>query len=119
MVVNYRSQRSRGTGRTERMLIDAIAAARDGHAVYIVAANAAQGADLRLRLLNRHAEDLGIKVEAAGTIGNLDWSTLRLQGAHPNTRVFVDHYTVEERIERLVGHEALAMLHRYSPTFSL
>lgn len=74
-------------------------------AVYIVAANE-QHADMLRKQLGD--EPHGIKVETESSLGNLDWETLTLRGAHPNCAVLVDHYAIESRFGRV-----LEMLTRY------
>jgi hypothetical protein len=95
----------RYTGRTTRMLEHAKKLDREGRAVYVVVAN--MNEILRVeRLLG--ADIGGIKVETETSLGNLDWQTMRMLGAHPNCVVLVDHFVIESRFAK-----ALAMLHAY------
>ena len=81
----------RRTGRTARMLQRAQELQAAGHAVYVIAANAAHAAILRREL----PEETTINVETPVSCGNFDWHTLRLVGAHHNCAVLVDHYAIE------------------------
>ncbi|WP_291015315.1 hypothetical protein [Hydrogenophaga sp.] len=99
----------RRTGRTTRMLIDAVSCAREGKAVYVIAANRQEQGRLQ-RLLWELTDDQlchGIKVETPSSVG-LDWNSFTLIGAHPNCVVLVDHFTIE-RLFATQLHE----LHRY------
>ena len=102
------------TGRTTRMLLDALRLCHDGQAVYVVAANIADSARL-----NRMLDTLGrtedekdgpafVKVETGWSLGNLNWETLTLVGAYPNCVVLMDHYAIETHFSRM-----LEMLTRY------
>jgi hypothetical protein len=87
------------------MLEHAKAQAQTGRAVYVVAANEAE----RVRLEQLLAMNpMGVKVEAAGTLGNLQWDSMTLRGAHPNCLVLCDHYAIECRFRAM-----LEELHRY------
>ena len=68
-------------------------------AVYIVAANEQHAERIRRELGDEHH---GIKVETEDSLGNLDWKTLTLRGAHPNCSVLVDHYAIEIKFSRLL-----------------
>lgn len=95
----------RQTGRTTRMLEHARELSKQRRAVYIVAANE-QHADMLRRELGD--EPHGIEVETEESIGNLDWQTMTMRGAHPNCVLLVDHYAIESRFGRM-----LEMLTRY------
>lgn len=99
----------RRTGRTTRMLEDAMAMARNGRAVYVIGATK-HHADMLRGVAGPAADQLGIKFEAAreSGLGNMDWETMSLQGAHPNCAVLVDHYAIESKFAAV-----LEMLHRY------
>ncbi len=97
----------RQCGRTTRMIAEAKAAARSGRAVYILAAN--EGERVRLERLIGD-ESLGIKVETAGTLGNVQWESMTLRGAHPNSLLMADHYAIESRFRKM-----LEELERYNP----
>lgn len=97
----------RATGRTTRMLEDAINQAKNGRAVYVIAANTNQMRSLEI-LGGKEARELGVKFETVGTLGNFDWHTMRIAGAHKNCLVIVDHYAIEHEFASI-----LEMLHRY------
>jgi hypothetical protein len=99
--------RRRRTGRTTRMLAEAVKLAKKGRAVYIIVANASQGRRLE-KQCGEAFQRLGIKFETPGSVGNFDWETMTLRGAHPNCVALVDHYAIEARFPRIVE-----MLHRY------
>lgn len=86
----------RQTGRTTRMLDAAMAAARDGRAVYVVAANADHARTLRAIAGACGGDNLGIKFEPIGNFRELDLRTGAARfAAHPNCAFFIDHYAVE------------------------
>ena len=95
------------------MLDEAKRLSQSGRAVYIVAANKHHADQLRY-LIDADGEYMGagykipIHVETESSVGNLDWDTMSLRGAHPNCIVLVDHHTIESRFKRV-----LDMLHRY------
>lgn len=89
------------------MLEDAIEQARNGRAVYVVAATKAHARMLE-DMGGKVAHELGIKFETAQTLGNLDWRTMRVAGAHPNCVVLADHCAIESEFAAM-----LEMLHRY------
>jgi len=107
----YTNETKRGTGRTTRMLEEAIKQAEAGRAVYVVGAKANHVWALEEAvkdICGKSASSLGIKFETAHTVGNFDWKTLTLRGAHPNCVVLVDHYAIEAEFARM-----LEMLHRF------
>jgi len=89
----------RQTGRTTRMVRQAIEAASSGRAVYILAERHIHAyiADL---IPNR--QELGIKIETPGDL-HFDWTHMVATSAHPNCLFFVDHYTIEQRYARLLA----------------
>ncbi len=95
-------------GRTTRMLNHAKELARQGRAVYVVAANGRHLHDLEV-MAGEEAQQLGIKFETDGSLGNFDWQNLCLRGAHPNCVVLVDHYAIECKYATV-----LEMLNRYN-----
>lgn len=101
---------ARQTGRTTRMIKQAVELAQAGKAVYIVAFNLVHKAGIERRMESEGIdfERLGIKVEIQYRLPELDWTTMTLPGAHPNCVVLADHATIEGRYRRL-----LEMLHRY------
>lgn len=95
---------NRRTGRSTRLLEAAKAHAKAGYAVYIVVASEQDIA----RWTDQLEPNLGIKVETAHQL-RLNWTTLQLPGqTWPNVKVFVDHYAIEQRFDRV-----LQELHRY------
>lgn len=97
--------RLRQTGRTTRMLEHAKKLSSEGRAVYVVADNQREVQRLTIELgEGKH----GIKVETPESLGNLDWKTMTLRGAHPNCVVLCDHHTIEDRFGAIVR-----MLHAY------
>lgn len=100
-----------GSGRTIRMLREAVELAEQGRAVYVVAANSFHATLLRNILGKDKAQELGIKFE--GCPHDFDWETLRVRGSHPNCVFLVDHHTIEEKFQRI-----LEVLHMYDPSAS-
>ena len=102
------------TGRTTRMLLDALRLCNGGRAVYVVAANDRERVRLteQIEMLGRTCGEMDgkafIKVETPESLGNLNWWAVSLPGAHPNCVVLVDHWTIESRFSRM-----LKMLSRY------
>lgn len=94
-----------GTGRTTRMLQEAIQASKEGRAVYVIAATHQHMQQLQKMC---GADDLFIKFETLGSLGDFDFINMRSIGAHPNCLFFVDHYTIELHFRKL-----LDVLHRY------
>lgn len=89
----------RQTGRTTRMLDAAMASARDGRAVYVVAANHDHARTLSAIIKARGGDNLGIKFEPIGNFRELDLRTGKAQfAAHPNCAFFIDHYAVETAV---------------------
>jgi len=98
---------NRGTGRTTRMLEEAVRLAEANRAVYVVMGNHQQAKTFE----NKMPQGLGIQFETAQSLSNFDWETLTLPGAHPNCVVLVDHYAIESKFNRI-----LEELHRYDET---
>ena len=96
-----------GTGRTTRMLEEAIKQAKLGRAVYVVGASAAHARMLN-DMCSAKSGALGIKFETASSLGNIDWENMRMTGAHPNCVLLVDHFAIESKFSQI-----LAMLHRF------
>ena len=99
----------RATGRTTRMLMDAIQQAKNGHDVCVVAANLEHAGILRQMYCDMVPEEdvTLVKFASVAMIENFDWDTLRIKG-EPNSKILLDHYTVEAKFEKL-----LEMYHRY------
>lgn len=113
---------ARRSGRTTAMLTEAIRLATEGQYVFVVASHL----DARSMLL-RHAVEIAHRqglsteiVEAGSTVKlyvankgqisfesassqQLDWQQLRMRGAHPSTRVLIDHHALEDQLLREYG----------------
>ncbi len=104
--------RLKQTGRTTRMLKEAYSLASEGRAVYVLAHNPNYAFELECKFDNmfgpRESHRLGVKFETPGRLQNFDFQAMQLQGAHPNCRVLVDHYTIESMYARM-----LQELHRF------
>ena len=82
----------RRTGRTTRMLEEAVRQAKAGRAVYVVMTRGMQ----QMYKRNPLYEKLGIRLEVLAGL-NIEWSpVLRLRGAHPNVLLLVDHHVIEQ-----------------------
>lgn len=98
----------RRTGRTTRLLEDAVRLAKEGRAVYVVFHNRE-----RIPLDVGYYRELGIKFETPGSLPNLDYHTMTLRGAHPNCVVLVDHYVLEREFGAVID-----MYLRYTKEYS-
>lgn len=98
----------KGTGRTTRMLQEAIKLSEQGRAVYVVAVSHPHAARLQ-HVLDEMAgrANHGIKVETAQALG-FSWEQLRVPGAHDNCVFLIDHGAIEWQFSRV-----LAELHRF------
>lgn len=97
----------RQSGRTTRLLKEAIDLVKAGRAVYVIGTNKQHCWHLK-NAADLLVPDVGIKFETPETLSNLDWETVSLKGAHPNCIVLVDHATIEARFSKLIE-----MLHRF------
>lgn len=116
----YFEDRNRRTGRTSRMLGDAIKLASEGRTVYVlVSRNTFNFAYDKLRKLTKpvvyclnrpYAEFAnGLKLES-GVPSGFDWVVMRPLGSHPNCVFLVDHEVIERQsIYRAVDY----MAHKY------
>lgn len=105
----YDANERKGTGRTTRMLEEALRLSSEGRAVYVVADNRAHAKTIEAQLAALSPpEHHGIKVEDGNRFPELDWVTMTMPRAHPNCAVLVDHYAVERRIVLM-----LQMMHRF------
>lgn len=103
-------EKLRSTGRTTRMLKEAKRLADEGRAVYVVTRNQDQARRLIFDFARANGvqpADVGVKIESARAV-DLDWTTMRARGAHPNCAFLVDHFAIEEHCAA-----ALVELHRY------
>jgi hypothetical protein len=94
------------------MLTEAFRQAKEGKAVYIIAANhghISQMEGLADRLFGAgEASALGVKFETPASLPSFDFRTMQLKGAHPNCRVFVDHWAIESEYAKMMSE-----LHRF------
>jgi len=102
----------RQTGRTTRMLTEAFKLAKEGKAVYVLAANSEHMYYME-RMANRlfgsgEASVSGVKFETPASLTTFDFRTMQLKGAHPNCRTLIDHWTIESEYAIM-----LKELHRY------
>jgi hypothetical protein len=100
------------TGRTTRMLTEAFKLAKEGKAVYVLAADSEHMYYME-RMADRlfgsgEASALGVKFETPASLATFDFRTMQLKGAHPNCRTFIDHWTIESEYARM-----LSELHRF------
>lgn len=100
--------RLRGTGRTKRMLHAAIGEARKGEYVIVIVAHVHQKNDLYQQLLKyagtrpTNIETGKVYFDEGGSISFLyrdeegfDFYSGRKPGAHPDCKIFADHYALE------------------------
>mgnify|MGYP001611953353 CR=1 FL=1 len=100
----------RRTGRTTRMLEDAIRLAREGRAVYVVVAYEAHVQHVHAALTRMLAEprnadiqnNHGIKIETPIAIG-MDWATLTVRSMHLNCRVLIDPHAIERQFGSILN----------------
>lgn len=97
----------RGTGRTTRMIEYAILQAKNGRAVYVLAATESHANYLR-RTAGEKASLLGVKFGTSESFGNVDWQNMKLKNAHPNCVLIADHYAIESKFRVMLN-----MLHKY------
>ena len=90
-------ERKRLTGRTSRMIDEAIRLARDGRAVYVIAM---QFQEIQ-RIIDDRFPGSGIKVEQA-IPEKFDWYRMRPWGANSNCVWLIDHYIIEARFEPMI-----------------
>jgi hypothetical protein len=99
----------RSTGRTTRMLQEAIRLSEQRHAVYVISASTYHREMLQIKLDSLNPPEYhGIKIEVADALPTFDWKRMCLKGAHPNCRVLVDHWVIESQYS-----EMLKMLHQF------
>lgn len=106
----------RASGKTTRMLREAVNEAKSGKYVFVVAANQVH-VGLLMDQAERLAED--VHTERAGatpklyvgdgqisfeTIGSGSFDPVRMKfhGAHPNTLIHVDHFAIEDRFAAIL-----------------
>jgi len=114
--------RNRATGRTARMLLEAVKLAKQGKTVYLVADSSMQVKYLEARLpidirqsttydgsygVTMSIGEGRIKIISAN-LGHIDWDELTVMGADLQAVAFVDHFAIESRFRKL-----LEMYHRF------
>lgn len=99
----------RASGRTTRMLEEAIQLAKEGRAVYVLFSSKNHCDQMERCPDIEKYKELGIKFEHPASLGQgLDLENLRLIGAHPNCILLVDHHLLAMRYGRI-----FEMFHRY------
>lgn len=99
--------KNRQTGRTTRMLEEAVRCAKEGKAVYVIVNDPAHILSIQLILNKLGGEKMGIKVETFDSVG-WDFYYWTVRGANPNCKFFVDHYAIEDRFRHIIEE-----MHRY------
>lgn len=89
----------RRTGRTTRMLEEAVRLEQDGRAVYVIVSTRQEVKSIRSLL----PEETSIKLETPGSLPSFDFETWHLMGAHPNCVVLVDHFVLEQRFRKILS----------------
>lgn len=97
----------RGTGRTARMLAEALRLNKAGRAVYVIVEGTHMAREFR-RMLDKQSPGHAVQFETEASLPNFHWHTVQLRGAHANCVVLVDHWVIERRFRRV-----LAELHRF------
>lgn len=103
---------NRQTGRTSRMILNAVEYAKMGHQVYILCTVESRDHTRKLAIdilerLNISPEVIGvqIKFETLGSIGGinqLDLKNKTLINAHPNCRLLIDHFFYEKEFKHIL-----------------
>lgn len=90
----------RQTGRTTKLLKQAIKLAKQGRAVYVICKNTAHKEHTRMMLRRMtRGHEMGIKFETEESLGSqINWNRLTLHGAHPNVVALFDHALIEDYI---------------------
>ena len=105
--MNYTDLHARRSGRTTRMLEEAIEALVSGRAVYILCVDATSAHYIK-NLYRKVCEQSKYlmasepKFETLQSIGmeNIDWKNSAIHRAHPNCKLFIDHGVYS----RVYGH---------------
>lgn len=100
----------RGTGRSTRLLKEAIRIATEGHRYcFVIVANKDSRAHLQKQCAEmcdgRIGGDMKVYPKAGGQIsfetpesnGAFDWRQLKYPGAHPSCEVLIDHFAIESQ----------------------
>lgn len=96
------AQSKRASGRTHRMMLEAINLAQNGRAVYVVCHTMAHANYLHREWADK-TQGLGIKFETTETLGpSWSWETMKSLGMHPNCVVLVDNWAIEGRFSAML-----------------
>jgi hypothetical protein len=90
----------RQTGRTTRMMEEALKMCRQGKAVYLLFATHSESESCKHSELGQRILFLGGKFESR--LENYDFGQMKLLGAHPNCTVLVDHHVLETVFKKQV-----------------
>jgi hypothetical protein len=94
----YDGDKKRYTGRSTRMLKEAIRLSGKGYAVYVMGSDTRHAKLLELMLEGLNPlEHHGIKFECPESLPHFDWRTMTLANTWPNVKVLVDHWVIENR----------------------
>lgn len=93
------------TGRTTRMMEEALAAKATGREVIVIVKDEAQR-----QHIEGNFDTAGLRVEPINAHPHFDWRRLTIPGAGEKFAFFVDHYVIEEKFAAM-----LEMLHRFDP----
>lgn len=98
------------TGRTTRMMEEAIRQAKEGRAVYVLCATMDHAKTLEREWADR-IDGLGIKIETPTSVGGWDWENMTpTHRVHQNCLFLVDTWVIEKHFSRMLN-----MLHRWDP----
>ena len=97
---SYIQIHARGSGRTTRMIEEALRKQEEGRAVYILMHNMRMKRELELlamRICRAQGKVLpsSIKFETVESLGgtrHIDWKNKTIHGAHPNCALIIDHH---------------------------
>ena len=97
---NYIQIHARGSGRTTRMIEEALQKHDEGRAVYILMHDMCMKRELErlaMQICRMRGKVLSssIKfetVESLGGIHHIDWKNRKVLGAHPNCALIIDHH---------------------------
>lgn len=96
------------TGRTSRMVQDAVSQAAHGKAVYVICVSDAHAAQVKQKIREQGWDHMGISVEGPQLLRDFDWIRMKTRGAHSNCTFLVDHAVVESYFGPM-----LEALHKY------
>lgn len=99
---------NRRTGRTIRMMEKAVKAASGDNGAIVIAANEQEARRLRAMV----PSDLPVFVYSVADYRGMDWANMRLRDSHQDWPTFVDHFAIEQHLERRFPR-LVRELHRY------